>query len=182
MYEGLPVAAIAAVADNGIIGLNGKLPWRLPKDLRRFKRLTRGHAVIMGRRTWQELGRPLPHRLNVVLSATWVSEVDHGPAMVMARSLGEAWALSAAWELQETRAGRVTAPEIFVIGGAVLWLAAWPNVDRLYLTRVHANVKGDTRWPELNLDAFEETANEAVEDRLPSSFVTLQRRTVQRTA
>ncbi len=176
MYDGLPVAAIAAVADNGTIGLDGKLPWRLPKDLRRFKRLTRGHAVIMGRRTWQEIGKPLPCRLNVILSATWTPEVDHGPALTVARNLKDALAAAAAWERQEVAAGRREQEEIFVIGGAVLWQTVWPQVDRLHLTQVHAEVSGDTAFPDLDLNEFEETARESSQDRLPCSFVTLERR------
>ncbi len=175
MYEDMPVAAIAAVADNGIIGLDGKLPWRLPKDLRRFKRSTRGHAVIMGRRTWQEIGKPLPRRFNVVLSRGWSPEKDHGPALAVARNLDEALAMAAAWERLQVEAGNLEAAEIFIIGGAVLWQAAWPLVDRFYLTRVHAEVEGDTRWPDLDVSDFVETANEAIDDRLPCSFVTLQR-------
>jgi len=177
MYDGLPVAAIAAVADNGTIGLKGKLPWHLPKDLRRFKKLTRGHAVLMGRRTWQEIRKPLPRRLNVVLSATWTPTEDHGPALAVARSLEEALDVAAAWERQEAEGGRIEAAEIFVIGGSVLWQTAWPLVDRLYITRVHADVEGDTSWPDLDLETFDEVANQSVEDKLPCSFITLQRRT-----
>lgn len=184
MYEDIPIAAIAAVADNGVIGLAGRLPWRLPKDLRRFRRLTTGHAVVMGRRTWQELGRPLPKRFNVVLSRRLLR--TSGPSLAdsarVSADLDDALALAAQWERgrvarEETAAaggmaaaGGTAAAEIFLIGGAGLWQSSWQLVDRLYLTRVHADVAGDTSFSDGLLAEFELFGSEAVADALPCTW------------
>lgn len=130
----MTVALIAAVSDNGVIGRNGALPWRLPDDLKRFRTLTEGHAVIMGRRTYESIGAPLDRRANFVLSrrrgyeASWarvIANVDY--AMRFATSMGD----------------------VFVIGGAEVYAAALPYCERAYVTRVHTTVEGDnlTRFP-----------------------------------
>jgi dihydrofolate reductase len=132
------VSIIVAVAENGVIGRGGKLPWRLSDDLRRFKKLTMGHTVIMGRRTWESIGRPLPGRQMVVVSrqpdyeATGCQVVPNlDEALEIAQQAGD--------------------DEAFVIGGAEVYRLALPRADRLYVTRVHANVEGDTRFHEFNL-------------------------------
>ncbi len=126
------LSVILAAAENGVIGLDGRLPWRLRTDVRRFRRLTLGHHVVMGRRTWEEIGcRPLPGRKCLVLSARPDFEA---PGAATFRSLDEA--LSAACEAGED--------EAFVIGGAGLFQAAFRFADRVYLTRVLAEVEGDT--------------------------------------
>jgi len=128
------LSLIVAVAENGVIGTSGALPWRLPDELAYFKRTTLGKPVLMGRRTYVSLGRPLPGRANVVLSRDPTFS-PHG-AMV-ARDLDEAIGMHAA------------APEQFVIGGATLYAAALPRADRIYLTRVHARPAGDVSFPTL---------------------------------
>jgi dihydrofolate reductase len=130
------VSLIAAVAENGTIGRAGGLPWHLPDDLRWFKQLTMGHAVVIGRRTYESVGRPLPGRRWIVLSR------DPGFRPFGAETAPD---LGAAL----TRAG---AGEIFVAGGAAVYRVALPLADRLYLTVVHTDVAGDTRFPPVDFD------------------------------
>jgi dihydrofolate reductase len=133
------VSLIVAVAENGVIGRGGKLPWRLSDDLRRFKRLTMGHTIIMGRRTWESIGRALPGRRMVV--------VTHQPNYcVNAAGIGVVNSLDEALNVA-TVAGD---DEAFVIGGAELYRAALPRADRLHVTRVHAEVGGDTYFPQID--------------------------------
>jgi dihydrofolate reductase len=132
------VALIAAVADNGVIGREGGLPWHLPDDLRWFKRLTTNHAVIVGRRTWASLGRALPHRRWIVLTR----DPSFRPAGV-----------ETAPDLPAALAAAGTG-EVFVAGGAAVYRAALPVADRLYLTAVHADVAGDTIFPPVDFSAW----------------------------
>jgi dihydrofolate reductase len=130
---GVPrVILVAAVAANGVIGARGGLPWRLPGDLRHFKALTLGHPVIMGRRTWEGLGRALPGRENIVVTRRPGFEA---PGAHVAASLDAALALCAG------------EPAAFVIGGAQLYAAALPLADALELTEIHRDYDGDTRFP-----------------------------------
>ena len=156
--------AIVAMADNGVIGLGNGLPWRLPDDLKRFKALTMDHAMLMGRKTWDSIGRALPGRQSLVLtrSADW-----QAPGAERVAALGEAFA----------RAGDAT---LFVIGGAEVFALAWPVVGRLELTEVHAKPDGDTRLQGFDRAAWREVFRErhAADARHahPFSFVTLVRR------
>ena len=138
-------ALVAAVARNRVIGLANRLPWRLPEDLRRFKRLTMGAPVIMGRKTRESLGRPLPGRRNIVVTrqreATW-------EGCVVAHSLDAALALAG------------DAAEAFVIGGAELYAQALPRADRLYLTLIDADYAGDAWFPEFDAAVWREVARE----------------------
>lgn len=154
-------ALIVAVARNGTIGRDNALPWRLPEDLRRFKSLTMGHAMIMGRRTWESLGRPLPGRRHVVVTR------DRGyraEGVEVVHSLPEA--LAAAGD------------DAYVIGGADLYAQALPLVDRLELTEIDADVPGDAFFPAFERGAWRETAREAHRsaDGLDFAFVTLVRK------
>jgi dihydrofolate reductase len=157
--------AVVAMADNGVIGRDKGLPWRLPDDLKRFKALTIGHTVLMGRRTYETIGRPLPGRHNLVLTRdpNWSA-----PGCVTVHTPEEA--LKAVGD-----SGR-----LFVIGGAEVYLACWPFVNRIELTEVHANPEGDTRLRGFRRDEWIETFREehAADGRhaLAFSFVTLERR------
>ena len=129
----MKLTAIVAVADNGVIGRDGQLPWHLPADLAHFKHRTMGRPIVMGRRTWESIGRPLPGRLNVVLS----TRSDFAPeGAVVASSLDEALALPDV----------AAADEVMIIGGARLFEEALPRCDELELTRVHADFEGDTHF------------------------------------
>ena len=123
---------IAALTDDGVIGLDNQLPWHLPADLKRFKKLTIGKPVLMGRKTWESIGRPLPDRTNIVVSR---DEKFEAVGAVTARSIGEALA-----EVND-------AEDVCIIGGSELYKQLMPRADRMYLTYVHANVAGDTRFP-----------------------------------
>ena len=135
------ISIIAAVAENGVIGLGGKLPWHLSEDLRRFKRLTMGHTIVMGRRTWQSIGRPLPGRRMVVVSRQPEYRVD-------VEGVDVAASLDDALRIAETAGD----DEVFIIGGAEIYRLALPRADRLYLTCVMAEIEGDTYFPFENLD------------------------------
>jgi dihydrofolate reductase len=155
---------IAAVARNGVIGIDNRLPWRLPADLKHFKALTLGHAVIMGRKTWESLPanfRPLPGRRNIVVTR---NGSYHAEGAVVALSLPAAVAA-------------VQSGEAFVIGGAELYAAALPLADRLQLTEIDATFEGDTWFPAIDHDHWRETARETHHDEagFDYAFVTYQR-------
>jgi dihydrofolate reductase len=133
------ISIIAAVAENGVIGCGGQLPWHLSDDLRRFKQLTVGHTIVMGRRTWESIGRALPGRRTVVVSRRPAYSVDVDGVQVAA-SLDAALGNGAA-------AGD---DEVFIVGGAELYREALPRADRLYITRVLAHVAGDACFPEFD--------------------------------
>ena len=124
----MKVVIIAALARNGVIGDAGKIPWHISEDLKRFKRLTLGHPIIMGRKTWESLGRPLPGRRNIVLTRS-----AGIPGVECYRDLRDA--------LDACGTGRV-----FVIGGGEIYRLAMPVTDELYLTHVHQDVEGDTKF------------------------------------
>ena len=140
------LALIAAVAKNGVIGRDNALPWRLRDDLKRFKALTLGHPIVMGRKTWDSLGRPLPGRRNIVISRQ-VGLALEGAELV--HSLGEA--LVACGEVER----------IFVIGGAQLYAEALPLADELWLTEVQAEVAGDAHFPAWRSLGFTELRRES---------------------
>lgn len=135
------VALIWAMGENRVIGRGNTLPWRLPGEMQYFRAVTLGKPVIMGRKTFDSLAKPLPGRTNIVVSRS--ASVDH-PRVKMARSLEEALRLAVA---QAEVDGQ---QEIVVMGGAELYAAALPHADRLYLTLVHAEPDGDTFFPEFD--------------------------------
>jgi len=145
----VPVTIVAAVARNGVIGVDGGLPWHLPDDLRRFKALTLGHVLVMGRKTYESIGRPLPGRATVVVtrSAGWRAGSEE---VRVAASVPEAIATAAAIDR-----------EVFVVGGAEVYAAALPLADRLELTFVDAEPEGDTAFPEVAWDEWREVGRQA---------------------
>jgi dihydrofolate reductase len=158
------IAIIVAVAENGVIGADNGLPWRLPDDLKRFKALSLGKPVVMGHRTFDSIGRPLPGRTNIVVSRQPGLAID---GVIVAGSLDAALAAAGA------------APEIAVIGGAEIFRQALARTDTIHLTRVHARVDGDVFFPELDPAKWREVAVEhhAADERhlYAFSFITLQR-------
>jgi dihydrofolate reductase len=155
---------IAAVADNGVIGVDNALPWRIAEDLRRFKALTLGHPIIMGRKTWESLGRPLPGRHNIVITR---QPAYAAPGATVVGSLAEALAACA------------ESPLAFVIGGGEIYAQALPLAQRLELTEVHLTVAGDTRFPPFERADWRETRREHYADDAagPScDFVSYERR------
>lgn len=141
------VSVIAAVAENGVIGRDGDLPWRLPADLQRFKALTWGHPMIMGRRTYDSIGRPLPGRRSIVLSRN-PAALGGAAGVTVAGDLGNALEIAAAG-LEPRVDGDAEARQVFIIGGAEIYRQALPLADRLYLTRIHAEIDGETHFPAL---------------------------------
>jgi dihydrofolate reductase len=157
-----------ATADNGIIGRDGALPWRLPDDLKRFKALTLGKPVLMGRKTWISLGRALPGRTNIVMTRT--------PSLLgSAASQGAVVVTS----LEEALTRFASSPEIAVIGGADIYALTLPAANRIERTRVHADIEGDTAFPALPAGEWRVVASEAhpadARHDWPMTFETLER-------
>jgi dihydrofolate reductase len=146
----MKVSLVVAAARNGVIGRNNRLPWKLSSDLKFFKKLTTGHAVIMGRKTFESIGKPLPDRTNLVLSR---SESFHVPGVMVFRNLDEA--IIACRNAGES--------EAFVIGGAEIFKQTLEIADRIYFTRVEAEVEGDVFFPPLNTGDWEEISCERQE-------------------
>ena len=157
-----PLAIVAAVARNGVIGAGGGLPWRLPDDLRHFRALTRGHAVIMGRRTWESLPAPLAERQNNVVTSH-ASYVAPGARIVPG--------------LDEALAAVELPPPAFCIGGAVLYRDALPRATTLHLTEIARDYDGDTRFPPIERTEWREVARDprTGEGGLQYAFVTYER-------
>lgn len=140
------LSLIAALAQNRVIGIENRLPWKLPEDLAHFKALTLGHPILMGRKTFESLGRPLPGRRNIVITRN----ADYQPAgCELATSIPAAIELCA------------EAEEIFFIGGAELYQQVLPLVDRLYLTEVQIEAQGDAWFPEFDRAWFAEISRES---------------------
>lgn len=131
----MTISAIVAVSQNGIIGADGKIPWKLPEDMKRFKQMTMGHHLIMGRTTYESIGRPLPGRTTIVLSRgrNGLSK-EYPKDVVLAGSLNEALTM-----LEND-------DEVFICGGASVYKEAMPLCDRLYLTVIERDFEGDTRF------------------------------------
>lgn len=163
------ISLIVAVAENGVIGRKGQLPWRLSADLQRFKRLTMGHTIIMGRRTWESIGRALPGRRSVVVTRQPDYVIDV-PGVTNATSL------DAAIELARSSGD----DETFIIGGAELYRAALSLADCLHYTRVCANVDGDTTFPSVSWDNWRlvESIDHPADDKneFPVAFEVYERR------
>ena len=147
----IPLTIVAAIAENGVIGRDNDLPWRLKTDLRRFKQLTLGRPLIMGRKNWDSIGRPLPGRRTVVLSR------DPGFDAVGA-AVARSWVDARAWAVEAAR--EMAADEIIVAGGAEIYRLALPETGTLRLTRVHVEAEGDVVFPSFDLASFRETFRE----------------------
>lgn len=160
--EDVTLVLVAAVAANGVIGRDGKMPWHYPEDLRRFKRLTTGHPVVMGRRTYESivarLDGPLPDRTNIVLSR---SSLDLPESAVHASGIEDAVTLAAEYD-----------DVAFVAGGATVYEAFLPLADRLEITELADAYEGDTHFPSFDRDAWTETSREEHEG---FAFVTYER-------
>lgn len=158
------LSAIVAMSENRVIGRNNQLPWHLPADLSHFKKITLGNPIVMGRKTFLSIGRPLPGRRNIVISrdAQFQAagcEIFHSP--------------------NEALTALNTSAEVFIIGGATLFQELLPKLQSLYLTIIHANITGDVYFPEIDVTQWQEIAREDhVADEKNAyaySFVTLLR-------
>lgn len=166
MSAGAEIAIVVAMAENRVIGRDNRLPWHLPADLRHFRQLTLGKPVLMGRRTHESIGRPLPERINIVVTRDRDYEAT---GCIVAHSLESALEAAAGYA------------EVMVIGGTELYRQLLPRADRIYLTLVHAGFEGDAWFPELEAGEWREVermdypADE--KNCCPYSFVRLERRT-----
>jgi dihydrofolate reductase len=157
----MKIALIVAMSENGVIGDKGKIPWHVREDLQRFKRLTMGHPIVMGRKTYESIGKPLPGRTNIVLTQT--------PNFIASSGVLTFANLDAALEHCHEK----NHDSAFIIGGSKVFQLALPLADRLFITEVHQHVNGDTRFPDYDRSQWLETARD---DRPGYSFVEYLRR------
>ena len=159
------LSIIVAVSENNVVGKENKLPWKLSADLKRLKSLTMGHHIIMGRKTWVSLGKALPGRINVVITTDKNFKAEGG---VVVHSLNEALAFSSADN------------EIFIFGGGKIFKEAMPLVNKIYITRVHSIIDGDTFFPVLDRSDWKEISREDFKadekNQYNYSFLTLVRK------
>jgi dihydrofolate reductase len=159
------ISIIVALSENHVIGAGNQLPWRLSADLKRVKALTMGHHLIMGRKTFESIGRPLPGRTNVIITRN----ADYRPEGCQTVD-----SLKAAFELAKAD------PEVFVFGGGEIFRDALPLVHKIYMTKVHCTITGDTHFPQLNTDEWVEIENQSFKadekNEFDYSFITLERR------
>jgi dihydrofolate reductase len=157
------LSIVVAASENNVIGVGNGLPWRLPDDLRRFKALTIGKPVLMGRKTFESIGKPLPGRTNIVITrqSNW-----NAPGCISSASIAEA-------------IERANAPEVMVIGGAQIYAEVLPQVSTVHLTRVHTVLDGDAYFPELTPSEWRETERQDHEKdgghQYSFSFISLRR-------
>lgn len=145
------IAMIWAMAENRVIGINNNLPWHLPNDLKYFKKLTTGKPVIMGRKTYESIGKPLPNRINIVVTR----DTDYdAPGIKVVNTV------ESAIELADAECLVSGNDEVIIMGGAEIYKACLPKADRLYLTQVHAEVKGDAYFPEFDIKEYQEISRE----------------------
>lgn len=142
----MKISIIVAIAENGVIGLNNRLIWRLSDDLKNFKALTYGHFIIMGRKTYESIGKPLPGRTNIILSKNRSYEAE---GCVIVQSVDKALKYSISKNQEE----------VFIIGGAQIYKETLSIADKLYLTRVHASPEGDTFFPTIDFSDWKEIAH-----------------------
>lgn len=164
------ISLIVAVAENGVIGRDGTMPWRLSTDLKRFKSITVGHPVIMGRKTWDSLKKPLPERVNIVITRDKSFAID---GAIVAHSFSEAR------QLAEEEAVKAETDEIFVIGGGAIFKEALPFADHMYVTEILSSVEGDTFFTPFNPENWRVLSGEMVpegpKDTFPTRFVVYER-------
>ncbi len=148
------------MAENRVIGANNALPWRLPADLKHFRSLTSGHHIIMGRRNYESIGRPLPDRTNIVVTRN----TDYRAPGCLVRN-----------SIEEALAAVRNDSEIFIIGGAEIYRQVLDRADRLYLTLIHASIQGDTFFPEFNGHQWQEISreNHSADDMNPHAYTFL---------
>lgn len=154
------LSLIVAHSINRVIGKDGHLPWRIPGELKRFKDLTMGHAVIMGRKSYEEIGKPLPGRFNIVVSNTRTFE---GEDLVTARTLEEALALAGD-------------RKIFIAGGGQIFAQMIDQVDVMYITEIDVHIEGDAYFPEMDYSKFDRVVEKHVDGDLPYDYVTYTRK------
>lgn len=159
------IALIVAYAKNRVIGNKGEIPWKIKGEQKRFKEFTTGNVVVMGRRSYEEIGRPLPNRYTIVVSNTKKYESEN---CTTASSLKEAI------DIAEEKFGNEK--DIYISGGAGLYNEAIPFVDKMYITELDAVIEGDTYFPEFDAGLFERFEDEYVDGEIPYTYVTYVRK------
>ena len=160
------ISIIVAMSENQVIGHNGDLPWHLPEDLKRFKRITMGKPIVMGRKTHDSIGRPLPGRENVVLTRQQNTALDSNKITIYHD-------LNTALDSLATRC-----KECFIIGGGNLYAQTLPKAHRLLITYIHQTIQGDTHFPDFDKTSYISTHHETLIEPMPHSFSVLMRKTV----
>ncbi|MGE4373365.1 MAG: dihydrofolate reductase [Xanthobacter sp.] len=167
----LPLGLVVAVGENGVIGRDNDLPWSLPSDLKRFRELTWGKPLVMGRRTFESIGKPLPGRISIVISAD--------PHFTVSEGVVKVESLEAALDAADAAAHELKADEIMVIGGQRVFAETLPLARTLYFTRVHASPEGDVHFPAYDPQTWRETGREGPiqgpKDDAAFTVLTLQR-------
>jgi len=158
----MKISIIVAVAKNGVIGREGTLPWYIPEDLKRFRKITQHHPVIMGRKTYESIGKILPERKNIILTR---QKCYHVEGAAIAHSFQDAITLCQSMDTEE----------VFVIGGESIYREALVHSDRIYLTRIHREYKGESTFPEIVMDDYTKTLEETHGGDPPFSFLILDR-------
>jgi len=160
------LSIIAAISENNAIGKDNQLLWHLPADLKHFKALTTGHTIIMGRKTFDSIGKPLPNRRSIVVSRNTALKIE---GVELAYTLEDALRLAGNEE------------EVFIIGGAEIYRQSLPFADKIYLTKIHQHHDADAFFPEIDPGIWEETASATFQpdekNTIPYTFSTLERRT-----
>jgi len=151
----MKISLIVAMASNRVIGLDNKMPWHLSADLKKFKQITLGAPILMGRKTYESIGRPLPGRTNIIISR---NPAYRQPGCLIFNGIEQALAHCS------------NADEVFIIGGSALYQSMLPLADTLYLTQIHQDFDGDTFFPELDSKQWLEVAREEVNDDPDASF------------
>lgn len=162
------ISLIVAMAKNRVIGIQNRLPWSIPEDLRRFRALTSGHPIVMGRKTFDSIGKPLPHRTNIVVTRDRSQSEERFAGCQVVSSLEEALLIAEDAQVPGNE-------EIFIIGGGEIYRQALPQADRLYLTLIDQDVEGDAFFPEIEWSSFQEISRERQESPVAFDFVVLQK-------
>jgi dihydrofolate reductase len=154
------ISLIAAMAENRVIGRDNSIPWSLPADLKRFKEITMGHPLIMGRKTYESIGRPLPGRKTIIISR----KQDYRAEGCVVRH-----------SLQDALADCAGEQEVFICGGSEVYLQSLPLASRIYLTIIHREVDGEALFPVIPEDFKEVQREEVMEDKIPCSYIRYER-------
>lgn len=170
------LSALVAMAKNRVIGCNNALPWHLPPDLKHFKSLTMGHPIIMGRKTYESIGRPLPGRISIIVTRQAGYQVS---GAIVVGSLAQALQAARRKGNEHADLGSAADGETFIIGGAEIFRQALPLCDRIYITEIQADFAGDILFPEFNLEEWIEMSRDRCswdEGTLGYHFVVLDRK------
>lgn len=162
------ISHIVAASENNVIGLDGELPWNIPEDMKFFREKTKGTSIIMGRKTYESVGHPLPNRLNIVVTRN-KDYLASGAHVVSTIQEGIEYARS-----QFPKFGE----EIFIIGGGEIYNQSMNLVDLIYLTRIHQEISGDAYYPKIDLNKFEEIERRERTEPVPFSFLVYKKKEI----